>query len=166
MAVNIGGSNVVYAAVQVGRKLQITRPIGYPSTISTGTTATTEGSGGGTNGESGGATSTTEGSDGATSDTKDSYGESKANGFEIIGDKSIGKFVDKAKAGKNSVIYEHLKSGQQIIRYTGHSILTVTFYLVVDGITIHDHASIAMGGPAYATYFTEIAKDAKDKEEA
>lgn len=126
--VNLGSSNIVNYMMQVGRKIKITRPLGYPPAIDPSVESV--------------------------------YGTTEANGFKLL-DTNLGKFVDESDAGDDSVIYEHIKSGQQIIRYSGKSLVTVLFYVVAQSVLVHDHASIAMGGPAYATYFTE--KPTKDK---
>jgi hypothetical protein len=59
--------------------------------------------------------------------------------------------------GTRCVFYKHKKSGQQIIQYSSVGIYEISFYAVLAGITVHDHASVAQGGPAFATYYTEIA---------
>ena len=148
--VNLGSSNIVYTTMQVGRKIKITRPLGYPSTIDDapeeGTEATTdtEGTGGATDG-------------GAATEAADSPTQSKteSNGFKLL-TPDLGEFTDFNEAGENSVIYKHTKSGQAIIRYSGKSVLTVLFYVIAQGIIVHDHASLAMGGPAFATYFADV----------
>lgn len=54
------------------------------------------------------------------------------------------------------VIYKHNKSGKQIIEYPTAGLSNVVFYAVLTGMLVHDHASIYEGGPAFATYFTEV----------
>lgn len=80
-----------------------------------------------------------------------------ANGFKILYP-TLGEFIDySTDAGKSWVKYKHLKSGQQIIELRSNDLGTYTFTCVIQGIVVHDHASIAMGGPAFATYYTESA---------
>jgi len=74
-------------------------------------------------------------------------------GFRIVY-KALGEFVDDATLEWNCVLYKHLKSGKQIIEFT-EDVANRKSYLVMQGITVHDHASIPMGGPAYATYYSE-----------
>lgn len=76
-------------------------------------------------------------------------------GFRILFP-NIGKFIDDSgDEGQSHVVYLHEQSGQQIIEFVTTELGTFTFYVMIVGIPIHDHASVAMGGPAYATYFTE-----------
>ncbi|RLB84882.1 MAG: hypothetical protein DRH15_04200 [Deltaproteobacteria bacterium] len=56
---------------------------------------------------------------------------------------------------KGYVYYRHKHSGRQIIKYVSEGLGSFEFYLVVEGIVVHDHASVAMGGPAFATYYSE-----------
>lgn len=77
------------------------------------------------------------------------------NGFTLLRP-DIGDFVTPVP-GNRCIYYEHKKSGQQIIRYDSTAIIEKTFYAILESITIHDHASVPQGGPAFATYFTEIA---------
>ena len=54
------------------------------------------------------------------------------------------------------VYYKHNKSGKQIIEFID-SLTRSRDYIEISGsIRIHDHASIPEGGPAFATYFSEI----------
>lgn len=78
-----------------------------------------------------------------------------ANGFKILYP-ALGTFIDYSKdAGKSWVKYQHLKSGQQIIEFRSNDLGTHIFTCVIQGIVVHDHASVDMGGPAYATYYSE-----------
>lgn len=74
------------------------------------------------------------------------------NGFIIL-KPELGEF--EASDG-NCVKYRHKKSGKQIIQYASQGLGEKYFYAVVAGITVHDHASIAQGGPAYATYYADV----------
>lgn len=78
-----------------------------------------------------------------------------ANGFKILYP-ALGEFIDYSKdVGKSWVKYHHLKSGQQVIEFRSNDLGTHIFTCVIQGITVHDHASVDMGGPAYATYYSE-----------
>ena len=71
------------------------------------------------------------------------------NGF-ILSDTNIGSF--EGESGR-CIFYRHERSGLQIIRYISTGLGDVEFYAVVEGIVVHDHASVYQGGPAYATYY-------------
>ena len=78
-----------------------------------------------------------------------------ANGFRILYPE-LGHFIEHSTdEGKSWVKYKHEKSGQQIIEFRSHDLGVHTFTCVIQGISVHDHASIPMGGPAYATYYSE-----------
>jgi len=81
-------------------------------------------------------------------------------------DQKLGKFIRLNDVNSKSgfVYYEHLESGRQIIRYKSQTLTTVLFYIVVQGVQIHDHASIYQGGPAFATYYAELPADAAEEE--
>lgn len=56
--------------------------------------------------------------------------------------------------------YKHESFGRQVIKYLSHGgLYPMTFYLTVDSISLHDHASIATGGPAFATYYTNVPQE-------
>lgn len=76
-------------------------------------------------------------------------------GFIVLNDK-LGEFT--AEDG-DCVIYQHNKSGKQIIQYASAGIGEMSYYAIIDGITVHDHASIYQGGPAFATYYAEVPKE-------
>lgn len=84
----------------------------------------------------------------------------EAYGFKIL-DQSLGKFIrlDEVDYRKGYVYYQHEKSGRQIIRYKSKNLHDVLFYIIVQGIQIHDHASIYQGGPAFATYWAETREE-------
>lgn len=80
-----------------------------------------------------------------------SAGETKAlRGFRLVysdlGDISAG---DKW----NCVKYHHKKSGKQVIEFT-EDLGFRKSYLVMETVSVHDHSSIPMGGPAFATYYS------------
>jgi len=82
-------------------------------------------------------------------------------GFKIL-DTDLGEFVRGNEVATNSacVYYQHNKSGKQVIEYTSRgAIINTKFYIVVQGIDIHDHASIHTGGPAFATYYAEVPQE-------
>jgi hypothetical protein len=77
------------------------------------------------------------------------------NGFMLM-QPNIGEFTeDSGDDNKSWVLYKHNKSGKQVIQFISNELGYHVFTLTVQGIQVHDHASIAMGGPAFATYFTE-----------
>jgi len=85
--------------------------------------------------------------------------EKQRFGFSILYP-NLGKFVGDSGDESTSaswVLYKHEKSGRQIIRFISNELGYNVFTLVVQGIPVHDHASIAMGGPAFGTYFTELS---------
>ena len=65
----------------------------------------------------------------------------------------LGKFTGSLG---DCVKYKHDKSGKQIIQFASRGLGEKYFYAIVSGITVHDHASIAQGGPAFATYFADV----------
>ena len=83
------------------------------------------------------------------------------NGFKVIYTE-IGEFEGSPDDTGNHVYYRHKKSGQQIIEFISKGLGTVYFYLVLEGVMPHDHASIPQGGPAYATYFSEAAEQIEE----
>lgn len=94
-----------------------------------------------------------------------SWGEGKdpsiyLNGFRILYPE-LGKF--DGSPGNRCVNYVHEQSGSQVIQYMSVGLGTVIFYAVLEGIIIHDHASIPQGGPAFATYYAELPEDAGEE---
>jgi len=86
------------------------------------------------------------------------------NGFRII-DTELGKFIiGTGDSGSNSrcVYYKHERSGKQVIQYYSTALGTHVFYVIIEGILVHDHASIHQGGPAFASYYTEIPQSQEE----
>jgi hypothetical protein len=81
---------------------------------------------------------------------------------KFIGDSGDSNNVNESLDSRSHVIYLHEKSGEQVIEFITTELGTFSFYVVIKGITVHDHASIVMGGPAYATYFTEPAQEPEE----
>jgi len=80
------------------------------------------------------------------------------NGFIVL-NQDLGEF-EGAPAGSNlCVYYRHNKSGRQIIQYSSEALARVTFYAILEGVLVHDHASIPQGGPAFATYWAESREE-------
>ena len=131
----LNSPNVTTFTASIGDVIKITRPVGYP-TYPPGKAPTDVPS-----------------------------GEYEAYGFKIL-DQNLGKFIrlDEVTLKSGCVYYEHLKSGRQIIRYKSKSLTDTLFYIIVQGIQIHDHASIYQGGPAFATYYAELPADAAEEE--
>ena len=78
---------------------------------------------------------------------------------------SLGKFINITDVtwSDGFVYYEHERSGRQVIRYLSHGLIDVTLYMMVQGIEVHDHASVYQGGPAYATYWAQVPADAEEE---
>ena len=136
---DIGNQNVTTFVANIGDVIRICRPLGYPFFPSN-----------------------------ATDEDKASHTPSKtaAYGFYIM-DTDLGKFtrLDELKPDTACVYYLHEKSGRQIIRYIASgAVVRTEFYAIVQGITIHDHASVYTGGPAYATYYAELPEEEAEEE--
>jgi hypothetical protein len=88
------------------------------------------------------------------------------NGFEVL-ETGLGRFTED-DAGNAAVVYEHQSSGKQVIRYTTSCLAPryLYFYAVLEGITVHDHASIPQGGPAFATYYSDNLASQREEEGA
>lgn len=80
------------------------------------------------------------------------------NGFIVL-DQVLGEFEGSPTGSNLCVYYRHKKSGRQIIQYSSDALGQNTFYAILEGITIHDHASIPQGGPAFATYWAETREE-------
>jgi hypothetical protein len=123
-------TNTVTFTASVGDTIKITRPVGYPAYPP-----------------------------GARPNSY-SASDTDAWGFKI-GDSKLGKFVrtDQVNWDSGYVYYKHEKSGRQIIEFVSNGLQTVSFFIVVAGIQVHDHASIYQGGPAFATYYAETPRE-------
>ena len=84
------------------------------------------------------------------------------NGFIVL-DQELGEFQGIPDGSNLCVYYMHNKSGRQIIQYSSDGLGETTFYAVVEAITVHDHASVPQGGPAFATYYAELPEDAVEE---
>jgi len=77
------------------------------------------------------------------------------HGFKVVY-QSLGEFTEgSTDTEKSWVVYHHQGSGEQVIEFNSEELGAEVFYFVIQGILIHDHASIAMGGPAFGTYYSE-----------
>jgi hypothetical protein len=83
----------------------------------------------------------------------DTESESVLRGFRLL-DPSLGTLTEDDESSI-CVIYTHNKSGKQVIEYSTAGLSGRIFYAVLTGVTVHDHASVYEGGPAFATYFSE-----------
>ena len=83
-------------------------------------------------------------------------------GFIVL-NKELGQFEGSPDGSNLCVYYKHKKSGRQIIQYSSVGLGETTFYAIVEAITVHDHASIPQGGPAFATYYAELPEDAAEE---
>ncbi|MHA2218198.1 MAG: hypothetical protein ACXACY_19855 [Candidatus Hodarchaeales archaeon] len=125
--VRLSSPNVTNFAMNVGDKITVFRPVGYPYFP-------------------------------AAKLPEEVKTATSCLGFRLK-NPELGEFTDfnDVTYALGYVFYQHNRQGQQIISYTSHLMYDVTFYLVIDGLLIHDHQSVYTGGPAYATYYTERA---------
>jgi len=77
------------------------------------------------------------------------------NGFRLIYPK-LGKLTDSEKG--NCVEYLHEKSGQQVVEFV-EDVAQRRSYLVMETVAVHSHDTVAMGGPAFATYYAGRAEE-------
>jgi hypothetical protein len=126
----LNSPNVTTFTASISDVIKITRPVGYPPYVP------------------------------GKAPANPASSEYEAYGFKIL-DQDLGKFIrlSEVNLGSGFIYYQHLKSGRQIIRYKSQSITDTLFYIIVQGIQIHDHASIYQGGPAYATYWAETREE-------
>ena len=135
---DIGNQNVTTFVANIGDVIKVCRPLGYPFFPR-----------------------------GATDADKEAHTptETSAYGFHIL-DSDLGKFTRLGELSSDTacVYYLHEKSGRQIIRYIASGAIVQTeFYAIIQGITIHDHASVYTGGPAYATYYAELPEEGEEE---
>jgi len=77
------------------------------------------------------------------------------NGFRLIYPK-LGKIEPSEKG--NCVEYLHEKSGQQVVEFV-EDVAQRRSYLVMETVAVHSHDTIAMGGPAFATYYSGTPRE-------
>ena len=82
-------------------------------------------------------------------------------GYRIVY-KQLGEFVEDKDQEWNCVRYKHTKSGKQVIEFT-EDVANRRSYIVMQSVPVHDHSSIPMGGPAYATYYSEPSTTAGEE---
>lgn len=80
------------------------------------------------------------------------------NGFIVL-NQDLGEFEGSPTGSNLCVYYRHKQSGRQIIQYASEGLGQMSFYAILEGITVHDHASIPQGGPAFATYWAESREE-------
>jgi len=85
------------------------------------------------------------------------------NGFRVVYTE-LGEFDGLADTAGNCIYYKHKKSGRQVIEFMSTALGKRYFYIILEGVVIHDHASIPQGGPAYATYFSEPEEEGAGEE--
>ena len=128
---NINPATTTWFTASVGDTIRLCRPVGYPPWPV----------------------------DNPPSDTGSVDSEHDRNGFKLL-EPYCGKFVNDTSSRDACVYYKHEKSGKQIVTYyAGGAVVPVTFYAVLQGIVVHDHASVYMGGPAYATYYSDTPQE-------
>jgi len=77
--------------------------------------------------------------------------ENEVNGFSLQ-DTLLGRLeIDDENV--DCVYYYHDNSGVQVIKFR-EGRANVVGALTLEGIAVHDHATVAAGGPAYATYYS------------
>ncbi len=89
------------------------------------------------------------------------------NDYEVYGFKilnpELGKFIDTDSVTGSSgcVKYLHEKSGKQIIQYTAAGAVNpdAAFFMIIQPVPVHDHASVYQGGPAFATYYAKTPQE-------
>ena len=74
------------------------------------------------------------------------------NGFTVV-DAAAGE-ITKVHGDKLAVDYHHTSYLTNTIIFKAYS--GESLNIIIGSITPHDHASIRTGGPAYATYFSEL----------
>ena len=77
--------------------------------------------------------------------------ENEMNGFSLQ-DTTIGR-LEKITGEVDCVYYYHDKAGIQVIKFR-EGRANVIGSLTLEGIAVHDHATVTAGGPAYATYYS------------
>lgn len=120
------GENVSFFSANVGDVIEVCRPPGFPARV-------------------------------PDTSVEMEYTDYIRHGFEIMYP-TMGRFIGTATENDLCLKYKHEKSGKQVIRYvaTGSIKGTTVLYLIIQPMTIHDHASIYQGGPAYATYYADV----------
>jgi hypothetical protein len=89
------------------------------------------------------------------------YPAGEGGGFTLL-PPVFGEIIDGDE--EDYIVYKHTSAGRQIIQFTSNeAIRPRVFYLILDGITLHDHASLSMGGPAFATYFTGVTRTSQEE---
>ena len=83
-------------------------------------------------------------------------------GFTLL-DPTVGQFEGMVENSNMCVYYRHLRKGRQIIQYVSKLVGEYVFYIIIDGILVHDHSTIAQGGPAYATYYSRIPQEEEEE---
>lgn len=131
-----GDSKVTTFVANVGDLIKICRPLGYPFKIRN------------------------------KLPSEYSPTNTSAYGFTVL-DTELGEFENVSELSDNTacVYYRHKKSGRQVIKYKARGAVVPTeLYAVIQGITVHDHASVYTGGPAYATYYAELPENEEEEE--
>lgn len=77
--------------------------------------------------------------------------ENEVNGFSLQND-TIGR-LEKDGENIDCVYYYHDKAGIQVIIFR-EGRANIIGSLTLEGIAVHDHATVTAGGPAFATYYS------------
>lgn len=78
----------------------------------------------------------------------------KVRGFRLSNDE-IGELSEVSDSW-NCVNYFQKNAGVQVIEFIEDMSRNVSYIQISGNLQVHDHASIPQGGPAYATYYSEI----------
>lgn len=74
----------------------------------------------------------------------------------------LGELTDTGVDEWNCVNYIHKYPGKQVVEFIEAQARRRSYIEISGSIRIHDHASIPQGGPAYATYYSEIEENEGD----
>lgn len=76
-----------------------------------------------------------------------------------VENKEVGEIV-KIYPNKVAIDYKHKYPAENTIWFLSHT--GERARIIVANVMVHDHASIATGGPAYATYFSDFSDETSD----
>lgn len=84
-------------------------------------------------------------------------GEDRVRGFKMS-EPDMGNLVENSDKS-NCVDYTHTKAGKQVLEFKERYLSKLSYIEIAGSIRVHDHSSIPQGGPAYATYYSEIEEE-------
>ena len=71
----------------------------------------------------------------------------------------LGELTETGVNEWNCVYYRHNYPGKQVVEFIEAQARRRSYIEISGSIRLHDHASIPQGGPAYATYYSELDED-------